>query len=66
MADYRFYCLDGDGRIGLADWIVADTDEQAIARAHEMRPAAHKCEIWLETRLVAKINSSGHVERVSA
>jgi len=32
MADYRFYCLGGDGRIGLADWIVADSDVEPTCR----------------------------------
>jgi hypothetical protein len=66
MAHYRFYCLDGVGRIGLADWIEADGDDEAIAQAHQMRPDAHKCEVWLKNRLVAKITSLGHLERMSA
>ena len=63
MADYRLYCLDGDGHIGLADWIQASTDEDAIRKARELRPNAHRCEIWLKTRLVAKLNHEGQGER---
>src|SRR4029078_3009309 len=32
MGDYRLYCLDGEGRISLADWIEADTDDEAIEK----------------------------------
>jgi hypothetical protein len=63
MAAYRVYYLDGLGHIGLADWIEADTDEQALQRAQRLRPDAHKCEIWLKDRLVAKLNGQGHLER---
>jgi hypothetical protein len=65
MADYRLYCLDGDGHIGLADWVEADTDEEAIVKARELRPDAHKCEIWLKSRLVAKLNALGVLERAT-
>ena len=66
MADYRLYCLDGDGHIGLADWIEAATDEEAITKAREMRPDAHRCEVWLKSSLVAKLSSDGRSERVEA
>ena len=66
MADYRLYCLDGAGHIGLADWIEADTDEQAIARSRELRPEANICELWHKERLVARIDQDGKVVRVSA
>lgn len=59
MADYRLYCLDGDDHIGLADWIQADTDEEAIAKARALRPEAHRCEIWLKSRLAARLNEAG-------
>ena len=67
MPDYRLYCLDGDGHIGLADWIDASDDNQAIARAHELRPDAYRCEIWQKTRLVARLDRRGEiVERFDA
>jgi hypothetical protein len=66
MGNYRLYCLDGDGRIGFADWIEAKDDDDAIVRAREVRPDAHRCEIWLKNRLVAKLNGEGRFERLSA
>jgi hypothetical protein len=65
MAAYRLYCLDGDGRIGLADWIEAEDDEATMAASRKLRPDANKCEIWLKTRLVAKINDLGYLERIA-
>ena len=62
MADYRVYCLNGVGQIGLADWIEAETDEEAIAKARELRPDAHRCEVWLKQRLVATLNDRGRFE----
>jgi hypothetical protein len=61
MASYRLYCLDGAGRISLADWIEADSDEDAIVKAGAIKNGAQKCEIWQLNRLVATING-GHVE----
>ena len=63
MPSYRIYCLDGAGHIGLADWIEADTDEEALKAVRELRPEAHRCEIWQKSRLVAKLNSAGQFER---
>jgi hypothetical protein len=65
MADYRIYCVDGAGRIALADWLEADTDEEAVCQAREMRPEASRCEIWQKARLVAKLNSAGGFERIA-
>lgn len=65
MAAYRLYCLDGAGHIGLADWIEAETDDGAIASARDLRPHAHRCEIWLKDRLVAKLSEVGRFERIS-
>lgn len=64
MADYRIYCLDERGILNLADWVEAESDEEAVLKARELRPDAHKCEIWLKNRLVAKINHSGRLEPV--
>lgn len=57
MPDYRLYCLDGAGRINSAEWITAETDEEAIAKVREMDHGALKCEIWLRQRLVKKLNT---------
>lgn len=54
MAEYRLYCLDGDGRIGgAAELIVADSDEQALEAARERDSAP--CELWQGRRLVGAI-----------
>ena len=63
MADYRIYCLDAEGRINLADWFVAENDDEAILHAGRVHPAALKCGIWQGNRLVAKINSTGLLQR---
>lgn len=65
MADYRVYCLSGDGQIGLADWIEACSDDEAIVIARKLRPDAHRCEIWLKDRLVAKLSTEGRFEPVA-
>jgi hypothetical protein len=56
MADYRLYCLDGAGRISLAEWIHATDDQDAIEQAHQLKPHALKCEIWKGERLVATLD----------
>jgi len=61
MADYRLYCLDGAGHIGLADWIEAEDDQSAVVHARRLRPDAHICEIWEKKRLVARVNHEGEV-----
>ena len=57
MPDYRLYCLDADGRISLADWIEADTDEEAIEKARTTAQGALKCEIWERKRLVKTLDA---------
>jgi hypothetical protein len=57
MPDYRLYCLDGAGRISLADWIEAETDEEAIETARNMQRGARKCEVWQRRRLVKTLNA---------
>lgn len=55
MRHYRLYCLDETGRIGLAEWIEAADDADAIRQAHDLNERALKCEIWQGQRLVATI-----------
>lgn len=62
MSDYRLYCLDGAGRIQLAEWIEAASDEQAISQARELKLDAKRCEIWHKDRLVARLNPAGRFE----
>jgi hypothetical protein len=54
MADYRLYCLDGTRKIRTAEWIEADSDEEAIMIAQSMRPTTD-CELWHRTRRVAAL-----------
>lgn len=62
MADYRVYCLDGEGAIALADWIEARNDDEAISKARRFKDGALRCELWLKDRLVAKLNPAGRLE----
>ena len=52
---YRMYYLDGAGSISLAEEIAASSDEEAVAKAREMKPDALQCEIWNGSRLVTSI-----------
>ena len=62
MPDYRVYCLNGAGRIELADWISAPDDDDAVQQARLMKKDAIGCEIWLGRRLVASLNHEGEYE----
>lgn len=64
MTDYKLYYLDGDGRIGRAHLVRADSDDDALVQARKLRPPAHRCELWLKNRLVAKLNAQGSSERI--
>ena len=66
QVDYRVYCMDDEGRIDFADWIVAADIDEAIAKVRELRPHAHRCEIWLKKDLVARLSESGRFELVAA
>jgi hypothetical protein len=57
MSDYRLYYLDADGRIGLADWIKASDDHDAIRQARTLKHHARKCEVWKDRRLVAHMDA---------
>lgn len=52
--NYRYYCLDGAGRLHDAEWFCADSDADAIAQIFAAHPD-DKCEIWHGTRLVAEL-----------
>ena len=56
MASHRLYCLDGAGRISLADWIRAADDEDAVRQARLMKNRSLECEVWRGDRLVATLN----------
>lgn len=51
---YRYYCLDSSGRLHSAEWLEADSDEDAIAQI-EAKHRTATSEIWLGRRLVAKV-----------
>jgi hypothetical protein len=55
VACYRLYSLDGVGHLNLAEEFEAESDEEAISKAHELRPNASQCEIWEDRRLVASL-----------
>ena len=55
MVAYRLYCLDGGGKIDLAEWIDAGGDADAVRQARLLKPDALKCEIWQGHRLVASL-----------
>jgi hypothetical protein len=58
MASYRLYCLDGAGHIGLAEWLEAEDDAQALALARELKDGALKGEVWLGNRLVGTLSQN--------
>jgi hypothetical protein len=63
MPRYRLYCLDGGGQIGFADWLEADNDLDAIAKARRLKRNSQKCEVWLSTELIAKLDGEDLAER---
>ena len=52
MQEYRLYCLDGAGRIGLAEWIEAADDAHAVSR-----PVSKTCRTQM--RSLARAEASG-------
>jgi hypothetical protein len=49
------YSLDGGGHLSFAEEIEADSDEEAVSKALELKPAALHCEIWEGKRLVKSL-----------
>lgn len=56
MASYRLYCLDGAGRISLADWFDAPSDDEALKQARILKQGAVRCEVWQGNRLVGRLD----------
>lgn len=56
MATYRLYCLNERQEIVASHWVRAGTDEEAIALVKKEHSTS-RCELWLEKRLVAKIET---------
>jgi hypothetical protein len=57
MGEYRLYCLDGAGKIGLAEEITAVDDQDAIQQAYRLKQRALKCEVWQGRRLVSALTA---------
>ena len=55
LQTYRYYRLDGTGRLHGAELIDAESDDAAIAQV-ECTCADALCEIWQGARLVAKLS----------
>lgn len=51
LPSYRFYRLDGAGKIIGADWIDAEDDEQALREARNLADGT-RYELWDRRRLV--------------
>jgi hypothetical protein len=54
MPNYRYYCLDGAGRIHDAKWFDAASDEEALSMVRQMHPDGH-CEVWLGRQMIGSI-----------
>jgi hypothetical protein len=57
MGAYRLYCLDDAGRIGLAEWLEASDDDDAIEQAQHLKNGARICEVWRGECLVATLGT---------
>jgi hypothetical protein len=57
MPGYRTYCLDGAGKIKLADDFNAENDSEAIGKAKVLHRGGMKCEVWQRNRLVATLDA---------
>jgi len=55
LPTYRLYRLDGAGKIISAEWVEADSDELALAQAHNaVVTGGVSFELWQRNRLVAR------------
>lgn len=63
MPEYRLYCLDSAGKIHFAENFEAADDEQAVAKACELKNGATKCEVWDRNRFVASLDSDDLASR---
>ena len=57
MPDYRLYSLDEFGKISFGEELTANRDEDAIAKASDIKRRTLKCEVWQGRRLVATIDA---------
>ena len=54
MAKYIVYCLNEAGNIWRSEWIEADSDKQAVAKA-TAQSFPHGCEVWDRDRFVGRV-----------
>ena len=59
LKTYRLYCLNEHGGISLADWITAESDDDAVAKARVIEHGALMAEVWDEERLIVTLKSDG-------
>lgn len=59
---YRIYCYDARMNTVSSDLIEAESDEQAVARAHAAGFGS-KCEVWEGNRLVAQLSNGNEQQR---
>ena len=57
MPAYRHYRLDGRGSIAKAEWIEADSDEDAVRQVREQRLPVPS-EIWDKDRRIARLDAA--------
>ena len=62
MIDYRLYCLDPQGKIQSAEWLTADSDQQALVKARELGKTS-PCELWERDRFIASVPAASPSER---
>jgi hypothetical protein len=55
VSDYRLYCLGIEGRIVSADWLDAQSDEEAMIVARS-KPRLLECEVWHRDGFVGKVD----------
>jgi len=55
MGQYRLFCLNDAGRFSKSHEITADSDDQALAKAKELKLPV-KCELWERERLVGELD----------
>jgi hypothetical protein len=53
LPSYRLYRLDGAGKIISADWLEAETDEDALVQAQDLS-GGRQFELWDRDRLISR------------
>jgi hypothetical protein len=56
LVAYRLYRLDGAAKIISADWVEADSDEDAVRQAQE-RAGDGRFELWDRQRLISSFRN---------